>query len=109
MFKDSVRTTKETPHVTITKLMLFKEVISVYIKSRAEPVGTLCGRNRELLIVKAGGTFSYSFALKSYPEKWLPTSTLYVGLSIRGWGGIYSPPSTSSRPTVGSLKLLSIG
>jgi hypothetical protein len=41
IFKNSVRTSKRTPHFTITKinwLMLFKEIITVYTDNHAEPI-----------------------------------------------------------------------
>jgi len=40
LFKNSVRTSKRTPHFTITKinwLMLFKEIIAVYTKNHTKP------------------------------------------------------------------------
>jgi hypothetical protein len=43
LFKNSVRTTKRTPHFTITKinwLTLFKEVIAVYNKKHTKPINT---------------------------------------------------------------------
>jgi hypothetical protein len=58
IFKDSVRTSKRTLHITITKvnwLMLFKEVILVYTENHTEPINT----NTELLFVKAAGTYIY--------------------------------------------------
>jgi uncharacterized protein YktB (UPF0637 family) len=63
IFKNSVRTAKKTPHFTITKinwLTLFKEIIAVYTENYTEPINTLCGQNAELLIVKAGGLYSYT-------------------------------------------------
>jgi hypothetical protein len=45
IFKDSVRTSKRTPHFTITKinwLMLFKEIIAVYSENQAKPINTKC-------------------------------------------------------------------
>jgi hypothetical protein len=44
--------------------MLFKEVIAVYSDSHTKPINTLCGQNAELLIIKAGGTYSYHWTLK---------------------------------------------
>jgi hypothetical protein len=43
LFKYSVRTSKRTPHFTITKirwLTLFKEIIAVYSEKYAEPINT---------------------------------------------------------------------
>jgi hypothetical protein len=43
IFKNSVRTSKRTPHFTITKiswLILFKEIISVYSESNTKPTNT---------------------------------------------------------------------
>jgi hypothetical protein len=45
LFKNSVRTSKRTPHFTITNinwLMLFKEIIAVYSGGHAKPVNTKC-------------------------------------------------------------------
>jgi hypothetical protein len=46
LFKNPVRTSKRTPHFTITQinwLMLFKEIIDVYSENRAEPIDTKYG------------------------------------------------------------------
>jgi hypothetical protein len=43
LFKNPVRTSKRTPHFTITKinwLKLFKEIIAVYCKNHTKPIGT---------------------------------------------------------------------
>jgi hypothetical protein len=56
--KNPVRTSKRTPHFTITKiswLTLFKEVIAVYRENHTKPTE----KNAALLIDKAGGTYSY--------------------------------------------------
>jgi hypothetical protein len=45
LFKNSVRTSKRTPHFTITVmnwLMLFKELIAVYSENRTKPINTKC-------------------------------------------------------------------
>jgi len=46
LFKNSVRTSKRTPHFTITKinwLTLFKEIISVYSENHIlQPMNTKC-------------------------------------------------------------------
>jgi hypothetical protein len=45
LFKNSVRTSKRTPHFTITKvnwLMLFREIIAVYSENHAKPLNTKC-------------------------------------------------------------------
>jgi hypothetical protein len=39
--------------------MLFKEIIALYSENHMKPVSTLCGQNAELLIVKAGSTYSH--------------------------------------------------
>jgi hypothetical protein len=57
LFKNSVRTSKKTQPITITKiswLMLFKEIIAVYSEKHMKPINKICGQNAELLIVKAG-------------------------------------------------------
>jgi hypothetical protein len=56
LFKLSVRTSKITPHFTITEinwLMLFKGEIAIYNEKHKKPINT----NAELLIIKAGGTY----------------------------------------------------
>jgi hypothetical protein len=43
LFKNSVHTSKRTPHFTITKinwLMMFKEIIAVYSDNYAKPINT---------------------------------------------------------------------
>jgi hypothetical protein len=43
LFKNSVRTSKRTPHFTIAKinwLTLFKEIITVYSENDAKPINT---------------------------------------------------------------------
>jgi hypothetical protein len=39
--------------------MLFKEIIAVYSENHTKHISTLCGYSAELVIVKAGGTYSY--------------------------------------------------
>jgi hypothetical protein len=61
LFKNSVRTSKRTPHFTITSinfLTLFKEIIAVYSENHAKPI------NSALLTVKADGSYSYRSGLK---------------------------------------------
>jgi hypothetical protein len=46
LFKNSVRTSKRTPHFTITKinwLTLFKEIIAVYTENHKKPIDTKYG------------------------------------------------------------------
>jgi hypothetical protein len=60
LFKNSVRTSKRTPHFTITKinwLTLFKEIIAVYSENQKI-------QNAALLTVKADGSYSYHSTLK---------------------------------------------
>jgi hypothetical protein len=62
LFKNSVRTSKRTPHFTITKinwLTLFKEIIAVYSENYTKPIIQAAA----LLTVKAGGTYNYLQAL----------------------------------------------
>jgi hypothetical protein len=43
LFMNSVRTSKRTPHFTITKinfLTLFKKIITVYVKNHSKPTNT---------------------------------------------------------------------
>jgi hypothetical protein len=39
-------------------------MIAVYSDNHTKAVNTLCGQNVELPIVKAGGTYTYQWALK---------------------------------------------
>jgi hypothetical protein len=44
-FKNPIRTSKKTPHFTITKinwLTLFKEIIPVYGENHTKPTGAKC-------------------------------------------------------------------
>jgi hypothetical protein len=57
VYKNIVRTSKRTPHFTITKinwLTLFKEIIAVYTEDHMISI-----QNAELQIVKIGGTCNY--------------------------------------------------
>jgi hypothetical protein len=44
--------------------MLFTEIITVYTENHMKLIKTLYRQNRELLIVKAHGTYNYHQALK---------------------------------------------
>jgi hypothetical protein len=62
IFKHSVLTSKETQPITITRItwsVLFEEIIVVHTVNHMKPINTLCWQNDELLILKAGGTYSY--------------------------------------------------
>jgi hypothetical protein len=63
LFKNPVRTSKKTTHFTITKiswLMLFKEVIAVYIENHAKPIYT----KRSITDCQADGSYGYRLALE---------------------------------------------
>jgi hypothetical protein len=67
LFKNPVRTSKRTPQFTITAinwLTLFKEIIAVYSENHTEPINIKC--KKELLNVKAAGTYSDHSSLKGY-------------------------------------------
>jgi len=67
LFKNSVRTSKRTPHFTITTinwLTLFKDVIALFSDNHAKFINTLCGQNVELLNIKADNAYSYSNAVE---------------------------------------------
>jgi hypothetical protein len=67
LFKNSVRTSKRTPHFTITKinwLTLFKEITAVCSGNHTKHTNTMYDQNAELLNVKAGGTNQHHLALK---------------------------------------------
>jgi hypothetical protein len=62
LFKNSVRTSKRTPHFTITNinwLTLFKEIIAVYSENHMEHK-----QNAALLTVRADGTYIYHWTSK---------------------------------------------
>jgi hypothetical protein len=59
---------QETHPVTATKpnrLMLFGETVAVYCENHTEHTDTLCEQNAEIYYVKAGGTYSNQWILKS--------------------------------------------
>jgi hypothetical protein len=45
--------------------MLFGETVAVYCENHTEHADTLCGQNAGFWYVKAGGTYSNHWALKS--------------------------------------------
>jgi hypothetical protein len=58
LFKNSVRTSKRTPHFTITEiswLTLFKEIIAAYSENHAKPINT----KTVLQIVKIAETYNW--------------------------------------------------
>jgi hypothetical protein len=60
LFKNSVRTSKRTPHITITKinwLTLFTEIIAVYCEYRMKPINPKC--RSDDVSVRAGRTYAY--------------------------------------------------
>jgi hypothetical protein len=60
-YTNPVRTSQETHYVSATKpnrLMLFREIVTVYCENHTEHTNTLCGQNARFLYVKAGGTYS---------------------------------------------------
>jgi hypothetical protein len=64
LFKNLVRTSKRTPHFTITKinwLTLFKEIIVVYSENYTQRINIKC---KSYLNVKAAGTYGDHLALK---------------------------------------------
>jgi hypothetical protein len=55
LYKNSIRTSQETHHVSATetnRLMLFGEVIAVYCENHTEHINTLCGQNAETLYIR---------------------------------------------------------
>jgi hypothetical protein len=63
LFKNSVRTSKRTPHSTITAinwLMLFKEIIADYSENDSKLINT----NSSPLAAKGAGTYNNHWALK---------------------------------------------
>jgi hypothetical protein len=45
--------------------MLFRETVAVYCESDTKHKNTLCGQNVEFYYIKADGTYSNHWALKS--------------------------------------------
>jgi hypothetical protein len=81
IFTNSVPTSKKTQRVSITKinrLMLFREKIAVYSQNHTK-YAALCGKVQELLIVRAGGTYSYHLVLRDKRSQFylVPTDTFY--------------------------------
>jgi hypothetical protein len=63
LFKNPVRTSKRTPHLTITAmnwLTPFKEIIAVYSGNNTKPIN----KNADLLTGEGDGTYRYHSALK---------------------------------------------
>jgi hypothetical protein len=62
MYNYSVRTSQETlrPVAKSNRLMLFREIISVYCENRMRDINTLCGQNSNYFNVKVNGTYSYA-------------------------------------------------
>jgi hypothetical protein len=63
LVKNSVRTSKRTPHFTITNvnwLTVFKEIIAVYSDNRTKPID----KNADLVTTKGAGIYCYHSALK---------------------------------------------
>jgi hypothetical protein len=61
LFKNSVRTSKRTPHLTITSinwLTLFKEIIAVYSEKHKQSINRLL--IADLLIIKADVKYAYN-------------------------------------------------
>jgi hypothetical protein len=44
--------------------MPFKEIIAFYSQNDTKLINTICEQNAELMNVKAGGAYSYHWALK---------------------------------------------
>jgi hypothetical protein len=62
LFNNSVRTSKRTPHFTITKinwLTLINDIIALNSDNHTKPINPLWWTSAELFIVKAGGGYSY--------------------------------------------------
>jgi hypothetical protein len=63
----SVPTSQKTHYVSATKpnrLMLFGETVAVYCENHTEHTDTLFGQNAEFWCVKAGGIYSYHWAVR---------------------------------------------
>jgi hypothetical protein len=59
VFKYSVLTSKKTQPITITnvnRLILLKEIMTVYSENHTKPINTRCVQKAETLFVKARGT-----------------------------------------------------
>jgi hypothetical protein len=70
VFKDSVRTAKETHCISVmqtSQLMLYSEIIAVCSEIHTQHINALCGQNVKFLNVKHGGTYSNHWAFISKP------------------------------------------
>jgi hypothetical protein len=66
MHENTVRTSKKTHRVSITTVnweMLFGEIIAVYSENHTKPMNSV-GKKKQLVGVKACGTYIYHGALK---------------------------------------------
>jgi hypothetical protein len=66
-FKHPVPTSQETHHVSATKpnrLMLFRDIIAVYLENHTEQTKTLFGQKAGFMSVKAGGVHSYRYTFE---------------------------------------------
>jgi hypothetical protein len=45
---------------------MFKEIIAVYSGNHMKQINTLCEKISELLVIKAGGTYRYHWALRRH-------------------------------------------
>jgi hypothetical protein len=67
VYKNSVRTSKETQFVCprkINRFMLFRETATVYCENYTTHINTLCGQNEEFSYVKVGGVYTNHWTLK---------------------------------------------
>jgi hypothetical protein len=86
--KNSVRTAKKAQHFTVTKinrLTLFKKIIAICSKKHMKRINT----NVRWLIIEAGGTYSYRWALKGYSTsqrlQWSTITSLIGTFNCLSW------------------------
>jgi hypothetical protein len=67
-YNSKTRTSEKTNCISITqtnRLMLLREIITVYSENLTKPMNTLCGQNVEFMNVKAVGTSVCSVGFES--------------------------------------------
>jgi hypothetical protein len=69
IYKNLVRTSRETHYVSIittNRLMLFREIFTIYCVNHTEHTDTRCGKNAVYFHLRGRGRYSYQCALKRH-------------------------------------------
>jgi membrane protein insertase Oxa1/YidC/SpoIIIJ len=105
LLKNSVRTSKRTPHFTITKinwLTLFKEIIAVYTENNTKPVNTNCS----VTIVKSSRAYNWLWPLKGDQNRLITDKILERVLSVDAMSKTYKNTILSAVYMFVNLRLL---